>query len=479
MSTDIRDRLRRLGVHKGTAHLKPSAAKQAELERERQGLRPERDAAPRDEDFISPADVAAQYDSRQSNPTLNDEVEAPIESCQLTHIETPYGIASFRRVSYALDHTHGDRLLLQALQSAPDLIGRLAGRTIEQFDISDALFIDTETTGLAGGAGTLAFVVGVGYFEKDEVRGMKDEADNPPSSFIPHPSSFIIDQFFLRDPADEVAMLYQIDQLLNSHQHLVTFNGRGFDVPLLETRFTLSRIPPTFGDKLHLDLLMPARRFWRGMLSSCSLSSLEYHLLGVQRDQHDIAGFLIPQLYREWLAENTSELNPDMQRVMYHNLHDILSMVTLSARLSEALAHPHHPSEHIAIGREHERAGAWAQAEQVYRAAVKATAEQIATEDVKLIRRLANALKRQGKAEEALPHWRTLADRNDLDALLELAKYFEWQGNNLDGALFYTRLALDLSQSPYIRDALTHRLARLENKKRRAQELASTNQTSS
>lgn len=470
MSTDIRDRLRRLGVHKGAAHLKPSAAKQAELERERQGLRPERDAAPRDEDFISPADIAAQRDSRQSSPTIDDQsnqAEAPVESCQLTHIETPYGIASFRRVSYALDHTHGDRLLLQALQSAPDHIGRLAGHSIEQFDISDALFIDTETTGLAGGAGTLAFVVGVGYFEKDEVRGMREEVDHTPSSFV-------IDQFFLRDPADEVAMLYQIDQLLNSRQHLVTFNGRGFDVPLLETRFTLSRIPPTFGDKLHLDLLMPARRFWRGMLSSCSLSSLEYHLLGVQRDQHDIAGFLIPQLYREWLAENTSELNPDMQRVMYHNLHDILSMVTLTARLSEALAHPHHPSEHIAIGREHERAGAWAQAEQVYRAAVKATAEQVATENVKLIRRLAHALKRQGKAEDALPHWRTLADLNDLDALLELAKYFEWQGNNLDGALYYTRLALDNSHSPYIRDALTRRLTRLENKKRRAIELATS-----
>ncbi len=456
MSTDIRDRLRRLGIHKGASHLKPSPAKLLELERERLGLRPERDPAPRHEDYLSQADIKGDLDARQSAPTLEDQVDTPSEPIRLTDSPTPYGPASYRRVIYPLDHQHGDRLLQQALMPTSAQIARLAGRGIAGFDLSDALFIDTETTGLAGGAGTLAFLVGVGYFDG----GQRTEDGSAPSPVSRLPSSFIIDQYFLRDPADEMAMLHDLDQRLGTRQHLVTFNGRGFDVPLLETRFTLSRMPTPFEEKLHLDLLMPARRLWRNMLSSCSLGSLEYHLLAVQRDQQDIAGFLIPQLYREWLANNKGDLNQDMQRVMYHNLYDILSMVTLTARLCEAFAQPAHPSEHLAIGREHERSGAWDQAEQAYRQAV----DSLPKSDATVLRRLAHALKRQGKFEEALTHWQALATQDDSEALIELAKHYEWRANDWAAALDFSRRALGLNRNPPEQQELNRRIERLERK---------------
>ena len=461
MSTDIRDRLRRLGVHKGASHLKPSPAKLLELERERLGLRPERDPAPRHADYLSASDAKRDFDLRQLAPTVEDQIDTRIEPAHLTVSPTPYGQATYRRMVYSLDHVHGNRPLQQALQSSPEQIGHLIGRDTKTYNLSDALFIDTETTGLAGGAGTLAFLVGVGYFVKDEGRSMKDELQDEASSFIPPTSAFVIDQYFLRDPADEMAMLHHLDQRLSTRQHLVTFNGRGFDVPLLETRFTLSRMPTPFEEKLHLDLLMPARRLWRNMLTSCSLGSLEYHLLGVQRDQQDIAGFLIPQLYREWLADNQGDLNPDMQRVMYHNLHDILSMVTLTARLCEAFAQPTHPSEHLAIGREHERSGAWDQAERAYRQATDSSPKA----DAQIIRRLAYSLKRQGKFEEALVHWQALATRDDIEALIELAKHHEWRDVDLGLALSFMQRALQVSTNPVEKQEMAHRIQRLERKR--------------
>ena len=369
-----------------------------------------------------------------------------------------------RRARYALDGLHGDRRLNEALAHPGELIARLMDRNAEPFDLRQALIIDTETTGLAGGAGTLAFVVGVGYFENE---------------------NFLIDQFFLRDPAEEAAMLHQIEALANVHANVVTFNGKAFDVPLIETRFVMNRFVPPFGAKQHLDLLMPARRAWRGMIGDCSLGSLEYHLLGVRRNEQDIAGFLIPELYRQYLQSGNRELTPEMSRVMYHNLHDILSMVTLTARLADAQLKPGHVSEHIALGKQHERAGEWLEAERIYRTAL----ERLETRDSEIaktqpfdklrtqspisqalnpqspvLKRLASAIKKQHKHSEALAYWVALADAGDVSAMIELAKHYEWHKPDLPLAKGHAQAALRLTQDRWLREALEKRIARLEKK---------------
>ena len=455
MNSDIRERLRRLGVHKGVGHLKPSPARQLE------SLRATREVH---EDTIAP----------DASSTL----------LALERIATPYGNTVLRRASYGLEHVHGDRALQLALTQPAQFVSQLASRhmgaSAEPFDLHDALFLDTETTGLAGGAGTLAFLVGIGYFEKVDANS----------------SRFVVEQYFLRDPIEEAAMLHAIDRLAGTHEHLVTFNGRSFDIPLIEARFIMSRLAPPFGDKLHLDLLMPARRAWRNMLGDCSLGSLEYHLLGVRRNQQDIAGFLIPELYREYLQSGASAeerpLNNEMQRVMYHNLHDILSMVTLTSRLCEALSNPHHTSEHLAIGRQHEHAGEWAEAEGVYRNALQQMEQSQRTEQpqkstpqpqspraltpsglqTQAMRRLANALKKQQRHADAVAHWVELADLGDVQAALELAKHYEWREVDLPLALGHARRTLRLAQASSsglqstsaLRTDIERRIVRLERK---------------
>jgi uncharacterized protein YprB with RNaseH-like and TPR domain len=410
MSADLRDRLRRLGVHKGASQLKPRAPRPFE-----------------------PAPVEA--------PRAMPAPVAPSErlTTVLEPVQTAFGIAHVRRERYGLAHTHGDRPLGVALELGPERISRLTLRRDESVDLRNALFLDTETTGLAGGAGTLAFLVGLGYFEDEQ---------------------FVIEQYFLRDPAHEAAMLAAVDKHVNARDALVTFNGRGFDVPLLETRFTLSRIAPAFGEKVHLDLLLPARRIWRHSIGSCSLGSLEYHLLQVRRDQQDIAGFLIPQLYREFLQSGADALSDDMNRVMYHNLLDILSMVTLTARLCDAIFRPRDAREHFAAGAFHERAGEAAAAEQSYKQAA-ATAD---TTQSDVTRRLAQLLKRQKRHTEARDQWRRLADRDDEAGLIELAKHYEWRECDITQALAYSLRARAVCNDRLRIADIDKRIARLQRK---------------
>ena len=125
-------------------------------------------------------------------------------------------------------------------------------------------------------------------------------------------------------------MLLHLSEWLDQFEAIVSFNGRGFDLPILQTRFTLQRLRPQILRAPHLDLLTPARRVWRGRLESCSLKSLEYHVLDVHRDQIDIDGSLIPQLYFDYVRTGDAS---EMPRMLYHNAYDIVSMVTLATRL--------------------------------------------------------------------------------------------------------------------------------------------------
>jgi len=266
-------------------------------------------------------------------------------------------------------------------------------------------------------------------------------------------------------------MLAAIDGLVAARDGLVTFNGRAFDVPLLETRFTLARIPPEFADKEHLDLLLPARSVWKGALPSCSLGSLEHHVLQVHRTQQDVAGFLIPQLYREYLQSGRDELSEDMNRVMVHNLLDILSMVTLASRICDALFQPRDRREHYASGAFHERVGQPQQAEEAYRSAARSDAPSDAGQPAQseASRRLARLLKSQKRHAEAREHWQRLADRDDVDALIELAKLHEWREVDLPQALACALRARALCTDRWRAAEIDRRVERLRGKVERGE----------
>src|SRR5579859_3798690 len=175
-------------------------------------------------------------------------------------------------------------------------------------ETSRLMFLDTETTGLAGGTGTCAFLIGVGAVEG---------------------SQFVVRQYFLRDYPEEKAMLALADALEN-YEGLVTFNGKTFDIPLLETRYALARMESPFARLLHLDLLHPARRLWKLRLESCALGHLETEVLGIHR-QGDVDGSEIPGIYFDYLRTGDSR---GLQPVFYHNALDIISLAALTVEMA-------------------------------------------------------------------------------------------------------------------------------------------------
>jgi hypothetical protein len=321
----------------------------------------------------------------------------------------------------------------------------------ERFDLSRALFLDTETTGLGAGAGVLAFLIGLGYFETD---------------------AFVLRQYFLRDPVEEPAALHHIAEWSAGFEGLVSFNGYGFDAPILQNRFILARLHPPLLKFPHLDLLPPARRVWRGRFDSCALKALERHVLGVQRAQDDVLSWLIPDLYRQYLRGGD---NGEMRQVLYHNAIDILSLVTLAERLCRLFAAPLAADvdarEKVALARWLDALDLPDRAEPVYRAALDGWLPL--DEQNVALGHLAALLKRQERRAEAAPLWTQWAmqDESSVQAHVELAKFYEWHTVDLEKALAWTKQALHVvagwPKGLLKTDAqaeLEHRRARLERK---------------
>jgi len=370
---------------------------------------------------------------------------------------TSHGQCFVAEECYPLDHLHGCLPLSAFLDLSPEITAQVArDNALAGVNLRKACFLDTETTGLSGGAGTMAFVVGVGFFTRGH---------------------FHVHQYFLRDPGDEPAMVETLAEQLSEFEALISFNGIAFDVPILENRFILARIrPPTVGLP-HLDLLPPARRLWRYHLPSRALGALEREVLGVLREQDDVPSGVIPLLYRDYLRTGDAR---EMKRVLYHNVIDILSLVTLAAWLCRTFANPWAETE--LSGAEFYGLGQWyasenrlVEAERAYRMALRLCSGQALAPDLraKALRDLAHLLKRSGRQTEAFACWQQLAleTADDVLAHVELAKYLEWRVEDPSLATGWTRAALALVEKwptcEYRRVTLAdlrHRLERLERK---------------
>ena len=387
---------------------------------------------------------------------------------------TSHGQCFVAEATYPLDHHHGDLPLSAFLNLPPEIVAQIAqDSALAGADLRRACFLDTETTGLSGGAGTIPFIVGLGFFDD---------------------AGFRLRQYFLRDPGDEPAMIEALAETLPEFEALVSFNGRGFDVPILENRFILARVPPPTTGVGHLDLLPPARRLWRYHLPSRALTALETEVLGVRREQDDVPSGIIPYLYRDYLRTGDGR---EMKRVLYHNAVDILSLVTLASRLCRAFADPWADAEDerlsgaefYGLGRWYEAEDRLAEAERAYRVVLRLcprpesprpedsgqAIESGPTPDLrtKALRDLGYLLKRAGRRTEAYAYWQQLAleATGDVLAHVELAKYFEWHVEHLSLAAGWTRAALARvedwpagTRHDVTLAELHHRLARLERK---------------
>lgn len=176
------------------------------------------------------------------------------------------------------------------------------------------LFFDTETTGLGMGTGNVPFMIGIGYLTE---------------------SHFVTEQWLMRHPGEEPAMLHDWSLLLQRFSHLVSYNGKAFDWSILQNRMVLHRMQMTAGDYAvkHIDLLYPARSLWKNVLPSCRLSDVEKHRLSIHRHD-DVPGALAPTLYFRYLDERQPAL---LSGVFEHNEIDILSLATLTIHLLKLL----------------------------------------------------------------------------------------------------------------------------------------------
>jgi len=372
----------------------------------------------------------------------------------LQRIETGGGAVYLAEEWWPLDYRHGRLALGDALSLDGPALSRLEPG-LSASDLGDAAFVDVETTGLAGGTGTYVFLVGLGTFEG---------------------SAFRLRQFFLADLGREAAMLAAIAEALAGCRALVSFNGRQFDLPLLETRLTLSRLPALAPDLPHLDLLYPARRLYRRRLSSCRLASLEEALLGLERED-DVPGWAIPPLYFDYLRRG--EAGP-LRIVFRHNALDILSLVALLAHLGHIIGGdpPADPDDCVALARWDEMEGRLADAGRLYAAALDGGADGEGR--ALALRRLARLYRRLGRWEDAARLWREEAENGGaperrLEALIELAKLEEHRRRDYATAEAVTRRALSLVELLTLRgggrtipslrrEALEHRLWRLRRR---------------
>jgi len=294
--------------------------------------------------------------------------------------------------------------------------------TDEIADPDQWLFLDSETTGLAGGSGTYAFLVGVAWWESGGLE---------------------IEQFFMREYGEERSLLFALRERIAEYPVLVTFNGKSFDWPLLETRYRMSRKISMPTPRAHLDFLHPARNLWRLRLGSVRLSELERHVLNWDRGTDVLSG-LIPQIYFDYVRGGPAER---LVPVFHHNQMDLRGLAALSSRILSLLSDAENIGENglelFGVSRICEKRGDHSRARKLYE---KSIATFLPTETDRAARRsLARLAKREGDFDLACELWKDALgnSRHGYEAYEQLAIYYEHKAHNPEQAQQVVREAID------------------------------------
>ncbi len=307
----------------------------------------------------------------------------------------------------------------------------------------DICFLDTETTGLSCGVGTVAFLVGLGFFEED---------------------GFRVRQYLMRDYDEEAFLLAHVAHEMDKCSLVCTFNGAAFDLPLLENRFIMQRMRELCPRKPHVDLLPASRRVWKLRLKKCNLTSLEEAVLGLKREG-DLPGALVPERYFSFLKTRDFSLLAD---ILDHNAQDIASLALILDRLMRLHNQPllaEDAEDVFSLGRVYEKRGRHEGARMCYRAADRGSVSLLARS------RMADSYRRTGDWQAAeRVYARMIADRQGgIGPLVAMAKICEHKKRDIPAAIEYTRKAVILAADRPDADmaALQKRYERLLGKARR------------
>ncbi len=356
-------------------------------------------------------------------------------------VQTPFGAHFETERLYESHRRHGSFDLSTFHDLPEDLLDAMSEGSIARSHCSKWAFLDTETTGLAGGSGTYAFLIGVGRIT---------------------PEGFRLRQFFMRDLGEEASLLHGLATHLAEFDILVTYNGKAYDQPLLETRFRMARARTPFSRMEHLDLLFGARRLWKLRFDSCRLVELENQILGLEREG-DLPGEMIPYVYFEYLRTREAfKVAP----ILHHNALDILTLACLTAIVPWAFRSPEtapltHGAEMVGLARWLRRCERYDHALKLFRRAMaKGLPDELMFRTMWDMALLEKKLGRDAAALALFTELSGCRNLHRLAATEELAKHYEHRERNYAMALEFTLNAIGFQDT----DGLRRRQVRLERR---------------
>jgi uncharacterized protein YprB with RNaseH-like and TPR domain len=383
--------------------------------------------------------------------TGKDRGPAPRTEAKPTGFERPEPVQVFEN-AYLLGASYGQIPIAMGLGIPADILGFLSREAaFDGLDLSSAVFLDVETTGLSGGTGTVPFLVGLAYY--------RDER-------------FKVTQFFLGDMAEEGRLVAELGQFIRDmgFRSLVTYNGKAFDLPLIETRFALHRSPCPLRGLPHLDFLFSARSLWKHKYDSCRLFDLAQQMLQAERSE-DIPGAEIPLRYFQYIRSGDFSL---IEPILYHNQEDLLSLLgvvvagaILVERNREAVARGEADAMDLfGVARLFERAGDAARSAALLERALAGGRGLTAEVSHVARKKLSLHFKKNKDWDKALLVWQEMAAGEDVACFRELAMYFEHTAKDYGEAIRVATEGLALSKGrwPAVERDFEKRIARIKGK---------------
>jgi len=303
---------------------------------------------------------------------------------------------------------------------SPTLLYEVSRIVDQRFDINDLVFIDTETSGLGGGTGTVAFMVGLGFFDD---------------------SGFVVNQYFLANPDHEFSLLTKTIAGISGHKIIVSYNGSSFDLPVLKSRFSLNRIDSPFKSTKHLDLLHLSRKLWKLRLGVCKLRDIESGILDFKRKEEEVPGWMVPQLYFDFLKNGDGR---PMEGVFYHNCMDVLSLAAIFIHAADLFSQPIEdmnlqPHDVISMAKVFEKIGMLDKSSFLYQYCIQEDIPRALIPSMML--NFGNLYKKIGQADRAIRLWELSFENGNIYAAIEIAKYYEHLLRRYDLALQWVKQA--------------------------------------
>ncbi len=327
-------------------------------------------------------------------------------------VENDHGYAFINRIKQPLSKPHGEINMEKEIINAP-LFNSMMEISVNRKE--ETLAFDTETSGLSNGSGSFIFMLGLGYFEAE---------------------NYIVDQLILPDLSAEKAFLRQTELIFSRFPILLSYNGKSFDIPMLQSRIHFHLMPDFTKSITHCDLLKLTRRYWKPALGAVNLSNIEHYVLKLQRGDEEVPGYLAPELYRDFLRDGDAS---HIAGVAYHNQIDVISLSAFLLYLNDLVINAEKDPDLWKINNVSETA-LMKHNLKFFSGRIIADLNNLSLKEKKA---LASKLQRNGESEKALEIFSELAAAGDHEAAEKLMIYYLKIKDN-EKSEFYRSLAIDL-----------------------------------